>query len=253
MSVYINDLVEESLNHRAVNHPYLKALADGELPDTEWALADFANHYYGYSLHFPRYLTTVISKLEIAEHRNSLLENLTEESGFYGDDEYAELAAIGVEREWIEGVPHPQLFKRFREATGVTAPYSPDNEAIELVCWRESFLTTLTHGSAAEALGALGLGTENIVSTIYIPFVKALSRTNLSPRDTVFFPLHTAVDDHHQEALEEISLHFAATPAGKGDLRRGMIKALSLRSSFWDWMYERALTRADASAMMLAS
>ncbi|MFC0103326.1 TenA family transcriptional regulator [Sphingopyxis terrae] len=253
MSVFINDLVEESLNHRAVHHPYLRALSDGDLPDTQWALADFADHYYGYSLHFPRYLTTVISKLEIPAHRGSLLENLTEESGVYGEEEYAELAAVGVEREWIEGVPHPQLFRRFREATGITSPYSPDDEAIELVCWRESFLGTLTYGSAAEALGALGLGTENIVSTIYVPFVKALSRTDLNPRDTVFFPLHTAVDDHHQEALEEISLHFAATPTGKGDLRRGMIKALSLRSSFWDWMYERALTCAGASRMELVS
>ncbi len=253
MSISIKDLIEESLSHRAVNHPYLRALSTGDLPDTEWALRDFAKHYYGYSLHFPRYLTTVISKLESATHRNSLLQNLTEESGVYGDEEYEELAAIGIEREWIESVPHPQLFRRFREATGITSGYSPDDEEIELVCWRESFLTTLTYGSAAEALGALGLGTEAIVSTIYIPFVEALSRTKLSPRDTVFFPLHTAVDDHHQEALEEISLFFAHTPNGKGDLRRGMIKALSLRSSYWDWMYERALTCNDQPQLAMAS
>lgn len=253
VSTSIADLVEESLSHRAVNHPYLRALSDGDLPDTRWALTDFARHYYGYSLHFPRYLTTVIAKLEIAAHRNSLLENLTEESGIYGEEEYAELAAVGVEREWIEGIPHPQLFQRFREAAGITAPYAQDGEAIELICWRESFLGTLTYGSAAEALGSLGLGTENIVSTIYVPFVKALSRTSFAPRDTVFFPLHTAVDDHHQAALEEISLHFAALPSGKGDLRRGMIKALSLRSSFWDWMYERALACADEPRFALVS
>ena len=40
--------------------------------------------------------------------------------------------------------------------------------------------------------------------------------------------------------------------AGKGDLRRGMIKALSLRSSFWDWLYERALARAERPAMAMA-
>ena len=103
MPVSIKDLIEESLNHRAVNHPYLKALGSGELPDTEWALRDFAKHYYGYSLHFPRYLTTVISKLEVPAHRNSLLQNLTEESGIYEDEEYAELAAVGVRREHGRG------------------------------------------------------------------------------------------------------------------------------------------------------
>ena len=253
MSVFIDDLIEESLAHRAVNHPYLKALGTGDLPDVEWALRDFADHYYGYSLHFPRYLTTVISKLVDPAHRAALLQNLTEESGHYEDEEYAELAAIGVEREWIEGIPHPQLFRRFREATGITAAYAPEHEAIELVCWRESFLMTLTYGSPAEALGALGLGTENIVSTIYRPFVSALATTQLQPRDTVFFPLHTAVDDHHQEALAEISGAFAARPGGKGDLRRGMIKALSLRSSFWDWLYERALACAEPRRLELAS
>lgn len=253
MSVSIKDLIEESLSHRAVNHPYLKALRDRDLPNVTWALRDFAEHYYGYSLHFPRYLTTVISKLENPAHRTSLLQNLTEESGQYEEEELAELAAIGVQRDWIEGIPHPQLFRRFREAIGITAPYAPENEAIELVCWRESFLMTLTHGSAAEALGALGLGTENIVSTIYVPFVKALESTDLHPRDTVFFPLHTAVDDHHQEALEEISRAFAATPTGKGDLRRGMIKALSLRSAFWDWLYERAQTCAASRERELVS
>lgn len=252
MSVSIKDLIEESLTHRAVNHPYLAALGSGDLPDIHGALRDFADHYYGYSLHFPRYLTTVISKLEEPAHRTSLLQNLTEESGHYDEEELAELAAIGVQREWIEGIPHPQLFRRFREAVGVTG-YDPGAEAIELVCRRESFLTTLTHGSAAEALGALGLGTENIVSTIYVPFVKAIAQTDLQPHDTVFFPLHTAVDDHHQEALEEISLAFAATPGGKGDLRRGMIKALSLRSSFWDWLYARALAGAPQRELAIVS
>jgi pyrroloquinoline quinone (PQQ) biosynthesis protein C len=253
VSQSINDLIEESLAHRAVNHPYLQAMGKGDLPNVNWALRDFAENYYGYSLHFPRYLTTVISKLEAPAHRTSLLQNLTEESGHYDEEELAELEEIGVEREWIEGIPHPQLFRRFREATGVTAAHDGAHEAIELVCWRESFLATLTYGTAAEALGALGLGTENIVSTIYLPFVDAIRRTELHPRDTVFFPLHTAVDDHHQEALEEISLSFAATPGGKGDLRRGMIKALSLRSAFWDWLYERALVSAGEHELALAS
>ena len=175
------------------------------------------------------------------------LQNLTEESGVYDEAEYAELAAIGIEREWIEGIPHPQLFRRFREATGIVAPYLPENDAVELTCWRESFLATLTFGSAAEALGALGLGTENVVSTIYKPFVKALTRSSLAPRDSVFFPLHTAVDDHHQEALEEISMSFASAPNGKTGLRKGMIKALSLRSAYWDWLYERAMSRIEQS------
>jgi hypothetical protein len=76
---------------------------------------------------------------------------------------------------------------------------------------------------------------------VYGSFVKALARLgDLHPRDTVFFPLHTAVDDHHQATLQEVSAEFARTDEGRAGLRRGMLKALSLRASFWDWMHERA-------------
>ncbi|MEN9799254.1 MAG: hypothetical protein RL653_2950 [Pseudomonadota bacterium] len=246
-AAYVRKLAAESLTHRAVQHPYLRALAEGTLPDLRWAMADFARNYYGYSSHFPRYLTTVISRLENPAHRRSLLENLTEESGVYGEEEYAELAAFGVKREWIEGIAHPLLFQRFSRAIGVD--HAAHVERDQVVCWRELFLSVLSDGSPAEALGALGIGTENIVRTIYGPFVQALSRLDLRPEDTVFFPLHTAVDDHHQATLEAISADFARTEEGRVGLRRGMLKALALRTSFWDWLYERAKHPAQAESV----
>lgn len=242
-------LAEESLRHRAVRHPYLEALGSGTLPDLRWALADFARQYRTYSSHFPRYLTTVISRLENPAHRGALLENLTEESGSYGDDELAELQKFGVQREWIDGVPHPLLFQRFAASVGVQRDDVPESD--QAACWRELFLALLASGSPAEALGALGLGTENIVRTIYQPFVAAIARVGtLAPRDTVFFPLHTAVDDHHQATLQAISADYAHTPEGRRDLRRGMLKALNLRSAFWDWLLARALDPAGADAVV---
>lgn len=246
---YVAGLAGEALRHRAVRHPYLDALEEGTLPDTGWALADFARHYYGYSSAFPRYLTTVISRLETPKHRAGLLENLTEESGIYEEEELAELAKLGVEREWIEGIPHPLLFQRFADAIGVNRGNGAEPD--QVACWREQFLLLLANGTPAEALGALGLGTENIVRTIYGPFVTAIARVgNLAARDTVFFPLHTAVDDHHQATLQAISADFARTEAGRVGLRRGMLKALQLRSTFWDWMLARAQDPAAADAVL---
>lgn len=242
---FVRGLSADSLRHRAVRHPYLRALAEGSFPDLRWALADFARHYFGYSSHFPRYLTTVISRLENPEHRRALLENLTEESGSYGESELEELEQLGIEREWIVGVPHPLLFERFSKAVGVS--HGGARESDQVVCWRELFLQLLSGGTPAEALGALGLGTENIVRTIYEPFVTAIRRLDeLGPRDTVFFPLHTAVDDHHQETLQSISADFATNVDGRTGLRRGMLKALQLRASFWDWLHDRAMDPARA-------
>ena len=69
----------------------------------------------------------------------------------------------------------------------------------------------------------------------------AIARLELDPRDTVFFPLHTAVDDHHTQTLRDIAASLAVTEAGQRQLRGGTLKALSLRCMFWDWMYLRAL------------
>ena len=221
---FVAQLAEQALQHRAVRHPYLQALTDASLPDVRWALTDFARHYYGYSAHFPRYLTTLISRLENPAHWRALLENLTEESGVYADGELRELAEIGVERDWIEGVPHPHLFQRFASALGVN--FKAYKEADQVVCWRELFLQLLANGSPAEAIGALGFGTENIVRTLYGYFVRALdSLGDLAPCDTVFFKLHTAVDDHHQSSLQAIAVDFASSNQGGADLRRGMLKA----------------------------
>jgi pyrroloquinoline quinone (PQQ) biosynthesis protein C len=236
----VDALASQALRHQAVRHPYLTALALGELPDQLSALRDFARQYYAYSAHFPRYLTAVISKLDNPAHRNALMENLTEESGHYEQEELDVLAAIGIAPEWIVGLPHPELFRRFRRALGVMDADSCP-EAIEVVCWREQFLAILTGGSAAEALGALGLGTETIVQTIYQPFVRAIERIGMDPRDSVFFPLHTAVDDHHQATLRDIAIDLASTAQGRLDLTKGMQKALALRCSFWSWLHQRAL------------
>ena len=160
-------------------------MCSSDLPDLRFALRDFGHQYYAYSAHFPRYLTALISKLESPAHRAALMENLTEESGQYEQEELDELAAIGIEPEWIVGLPHPELFRRFRRALGVKDGEAGAEE-LEVVCWREQFLTILNTGSAAEALGALGLGTETIVQTIYQPFVEAISRIGMHPRDSVF-------------------------------------------------------------------
>ena len=238
---FLAGVAEEGTSHRAVNHPYLLALRDSTLPDMKWALADFARQYHGYSAHFPRYLTTVIGRLELPEHRAALMENLTEEAGIYDPEEMEELVEIGVEKQWIDGIPHPLLFRRFCQAAGVEDS-DPNGDSVEVICWREMFLAVLAGGSTAEALGALGLGTENVVSTMYQHFLPALGVLDVPPSETVFFPLHAAVDDHHQETLMNISRHYAGTKAGRFDLLKGMRKALTLRAGFWDWLHMRALT-----------
>ncbi|CAK6690251.1 hypothetical protein IFHNHDMJ_00776 [Synechococcus sp. CBW1107] len=238
---YVDDLVSQALMHRATRHPYLTALSAGTLPDLRFALGDFARHYYGHSAHFPRYLTALISRLENPDHRNPLLANLLQESGHYEPEELAGLHRCGIEADWIVGVPHPELFQRFRQALGMIGT-DPSIDHVYVVAWRDLLLSLLSSGSPAEALGALGLGSESIVPAIYQPFLDAIGRLGtLEPRDTVFFPLRTAIHDQRQARINAIAIDFAMTPGGQADLSKGMHMALALRNSFWDWLYERVL------------
>ena len=232
-------LINEALHHRAVNHPYLKALANGEFENMEAVLKDFASQYGFYSSWFPRYLTAVISKLDNPEFRAHLLDNLSEESGHLHEEDMEAVRALGIKDEWVQGIPHPKLFKRFQIAMGVDPNAQPD---IEVDIWRDSFLALMQGGSAVSAVGAIGLGTESIVKHIYKDIIAAIEKhTNLSLEDYVFFPLHTEVDDEHGLILLDIAEKMASqSPEEERELRKGMLKALNLRAAYWDGMYDRA-------------
>ena len=106
-------LLGEAEAHRALHHPYLDALENGTLPDPIGALRRFTAEYAVYTKNFQNYLLLCMSKLEEQKHRSILLENLCEESGMIEEEE---LEAIGIQAEWVQGVPHPEMFARFRKA-----------------------------------------------------------------------------------------------------------------------------------------
>ena len=242
----MEELINEALNHRAINHPYLLALKNGEFKNMNAVLKDFALQYGAYSSWFPRYLTGVISKLESPEHREHLLDNLAEESGHLHDEDIEAVAALGIKEEWVQGIAHPKLFRRFQDAMGVDRN---ESIGIEVQIWRESFLSLVQDGSSVEAVGAIGLGTESIVKFVYRHLIEAIEKhTNLTLEQYVFFPLHTEVDDEHGLILLRIAEELAGESEESAlQLRKGMLKALNLRAAYCDNMYDRA-KQIDARA-----
>jgi pyrroloquinoline quinone (PQQ) biosynthesis protein C len=235
----MDHLIEEALNHRAINHPYLVALKNGEFQNNKEILKDFAAQYGAYSAWFPRYLTAVISKLENPIHREHLLDNLSEESGHLHDEDLEAIATLNIKEEWVQGIAHPKLFRRFQDALGVDRDLE---NGIEVEIWRESFLRLIQSGSAAAAVGAIGLGTESIVKYIYRHIIEAIEKhSDLSLEQYVFFPLHTEVDDEHGLILLQIAEELSnESKESAYELRKGMLTALNLRAAYWDDMYVRA-------------
>lgn len=228
-----DQIQEEALRHPALRHPWLQRIRDGKFADMSGVLRNYARHYYGYSAWFPRYLRAVISRLQDPDHRELLTHNLEEEQGVLHDEEKQELAALGIALESVDGVPHPELFRRFCIAVGCTETElaAPTRAATK---WRETFVAFLTVASPAAAVGALGLGTESVVKPIYHDLLAGIRRLGLPREAYVFFELHSLVDDQHAIDLQNVAKDLIVTDEDRADLREGMLWALSLRNEFWN-------------------
>lgn len=225
---------EEARLHRAARPPWIGRLADADPPSLERELRDFATWYAGYSQWFPLYLRAVIDSLEDSRHRDLLEANLAEERGTLTPEDRAQLTAIGIPPHSVEGVPHPELFRRFCDAIGVK-PNAHHNPPLATQRWRSAFRRLLETGGSACAVGALGLGTESIVPHFYRALLDPLRRTAcLSREDYVFFELHCHVDDQHQADLLTVAGDLVHSPGRLEQVRHGMNLALELRASFFD-------------------
>lgn len=226
---FIEALCADVMRHPAVNHPYLQRLASGNFPDMHAAIRDYCHQYYFYSAEFTSYLEAVIGGLGSALHRDVLRQNLKEEQGFDPGNP--------------GNIPHTVLFQRFRRAAGV----SPEYDAVTPPCttatvWRDLFLQKCKSRQPGVGLGAIGLGTEMIVSTIYGYLHQAVtSHTDMKPEDYLFLTLHLDCDDEHAEKLKEISLELAEEQNNREALRFGVLSSLNLRNAFWDVMLARAV------------
>jgi len=239
-------------------HPYLTALREGNLPDPGRALKDFALQYGHYSARFPDYVSAVAAVVDRDEHRRILLANLAEELAEELDGEQGERHDEGLPPELasaVAGQPHSLLYRRFQEALGVfdvssgkgaTSTANPSDGPAPGLAWSEGFLT-LCKADAYVGLGAIGLGTELIVPSIYRQILAGLiAHTDLTMAERVFFHLHGECDERHAEQLLSITAELATDREACERIESGMRGALELRVAFWDRMLARACSFGTA-------
>jgi pyrroloquinoline quinone (PQQ) biosynthesis protein C len=227
---FINSLCYEAMNHKAVNHPYLKSLAAGEFKCTKTALREYAFQYSFYSSWFTKYLTGVINSLTKDEHKHELKHNLDEELG------------IGAHGD-LENKPHVKIFSEFKESIGVNESYSLKNKpSTTVLIWRDLFLQKCSSDIVGVGLGAIGIATENIVSTIYSYIAEAIElHTDFPENSSLFFRLHIGCDDDHAESIINVTRDLADDISNREAIRFGVHSSLNLRSAFWDSQLARAL------------
>lgn len=242
---FVERIRTEALESSAVHHPYLRALRYGDLPDFDWALKDFAFQYGLYSGRFVQYLSAVIERLSCEEHREILQKNLAEEQGNPHDIELPSDVLAS-----IKGQPHTVLYQRFQQALGIDDAFKSNNlESHPAHDWSQQFLE-LCEVNEHVGLGAIGIGTELIVSSIYRQILDALkTHSHLTKVQRVFFELHSDCDDHHAEQILLIVESLANNSTACEQIEYGVRQAIEMRSAFWDAMLNRALNCKRSSAI----
>jgi len=233
---FVDGLCAKVVESAAVNHAYLQAFSTGDFPNVALAIQDFAFQYGIYSAKFTQYVTAVIAKLSCVDHQQILLANLAEEQG---KPDAAELPADVLAS--IEGVPHSQLFLRFQRAVGVDAQYMRLAQPCQAgMLWQQQFLE-LCSTSECVGVGAIGLGTEMIVSRIYSKILDGLTaHSTLTLTQRVFFDLHSVCDEAHAEQMQKIARDLAQESSARDQIEYGVNQAITMRVTFWDQMLERA-------------
>lgn len=236
----------------AIQHPLLRAIAQGDFRDLPGTITRFLREYYFYSYHFTQYLTAVMSRLERPEHRAMLMPNVMEESGQMDEDHKAELLRAGIEPSFV-AAPHPELFRRFLAAIGLSREQILQQPPhLATLAWIDTFDNLCRHGSQEQAIGALGLGTEGIVRHVYLQLLQGIKSAwpQLSLEERVFFDLHAHLDDEHAHVMRIITIELCRTVAGRRRVAMGVLQSLNARNTFFDHMfgYLRAMDRGEKEA-----
>lgn len=208
----------------------------GDFPNVHMAFQDFAFQYGLYSAQFVRYMSAVIDNLDNPEHKTILQANLAEEQGHTHD---IDLPADILES--IVGESHTVLYRRFQIALGLgNGALKPTPECPGLL-WSQQFLQ-LCGTNACVGVGAIGIGTELIVASIYNQILDGLkAHSDLTKSQRVFFDLHSVCDDEHAAQMLVITEDLAQDADACDQIEFGIRSAIELRSTFWDMMLKRAL------------
>lgn len=243
---FITSLQEIAQNHKVINHPYLIRLEGGFFPNIKNVIKDFMFQYYAYSENFVRCLVATIAHLDNVKHRQALLDNLFEEAGHLREEDIDQLIKHNIDPKWVDGFTHVALFRRFLDGVGMDEQFR--KKAVysdEAIRWKNMFFALCSQYGPEQALGAIGLGTENIVKHIYRHILTAIARfmPEISTAQRVIFDLHTIIDDRHGEILTNITADYAAVgKINRLQIKEGMLISLNLRHNFFDAMQKRAET-----------
>ena len=184
MNTHLQIIDDDIAEKHLLKHPFYLAWTRGEL--SKEALVDYAKQYYHHVAAFPTYLSAVHSCCDDQDTRKQLLNNLIDEEA---------------------GKPnHPDLWKRFAAALGVTedeiSNTAQEPETSKLI---NAFRDVCRERSAAEGLAAL-YAYESQIPEICESKIDGLKKHYgfTDPEQYQYFSVHIEADRQHSAAEKEM-------------------------------------------------
>jgi pyrroloquinoline quinone (PQQ) biosynthesis protein C len=213
-----NAVLEKATTQLAADiraHPFLERCRKGLITLEE--LKIFLVQQGFYSAYFTRYLCALMSNLPSNLDVLALAENLFEELG---------LSAGGP------STPHHLLYSRMLKRFGLSLSESTATpETLTLI---DTMMRHCKNQNPAQGLGALCLGAEALVPSIYSDLVTGFRACGISCDAIDFFLIHIECDDGHAQTIRDIMVRLAQQDARQIDLMlRAGQELVAARSSFF--------------------
>lgn len=186
---------KDSLIGKVRSHSFLRRCRTGRVTRPE--LMGLLVQQGLYSSYFTRYLCGMMSNLPKNSDVLALAENLFEELGLDGDQ---------------HSTPHYIIYRNMLESFSLTLDNAvPSAETSHLI---NTMLAYCRHPDPAYGLGALCLGAEALVPSVYSDIIQGFNACGIGGPRIEFFRIHVECDDGHAETIRDIMIDLAeARPA----------------------------------------
>ncbi len=180
---FLNRIMDRIEAKSLLNHPFYQAWKDGKLSHQD--LQVYAAQYYHFESSFPVYLSSVHSRCDERDVRQSILENLW-------DEEHGE---VNHRAMWLDFCESLGLKRDKPEATKPTANTQALLDTYHAICNRGTF---------QEGLAAI-YAYEEQVPKIMVEKIRGLKEHfNIKSEKALrFFEVHSVLDEDHSEKERE--------------------------------------------------
>jgi len=217
-----NDFYSEAYNfvkkHKAVNNEFIDRFARGDITETE--LRRFSEEFYHFTREWPSILSVLLVNTPDEEDAANLTTILVSELGDQDPRKRHEL-----------------LYRMYLRSLGIDpASLVKKKQLPSTKAWLDGMRRYFA-GNHFEALGA-EFGLENMAIPMWDKILAGMKiwvekHPEYSNMDIKYFTFHRELEEHHEEAMENVLGAHANDPAARKMFLSGADGILNLEEKFW--------------------